>query len=197
MKNNKFLKIYAIIIIIILILIMFLIPDSFFLELQTKLHKEEIKEIKNDTLDFEKIETQKERILNNDLEYEYLMLDSIGTSSKTIECSGKIKESKETGICSSKEKISYTKETKKDAFLEMDIKYIDEKYIFDTIKDIEPNETTYNNSRELIYKTKILDLDTDITIYTDLDNITQISISNAYMTYVFKYSNIKDWQLKD
>ena len=192
MKNNKFLKIYAIIITIVLILIMFLIPDSFFLELQTKLHKQETKELKNDALDFEKLETQKERILNNDLEYEYLMLDSIGTSSKTVECSGKITESKETGICNSKEKISYTKETKKDAFLEMDIKYIDEKYIFDTIKDIEPTETTYNNSRELIYKTKILDLDTDITIYTDLDNITQISISNAYMTYVFKYSNIKD-----
>ena len=59
-------------------------------------------------------------------------------------------------------------------------------------KDIEPKEFTYNKTRELTYNTKILDLETEIVFYTDLDNITQINISNAYMTYVFKYNPIKD-----
>jgi hypothetical protein len=44
----------------------------------------------------------------------------------------------------------------------------------------------------MIYNTKILDLETEITLYTDLNNINQINISNAYMTYVFKYNHSKD-----
>lgn len=192
MKDNKFLKWYACIIIVILILIMFVLPDNFYLDLQTKFNIQEIKNTETKKIEFVDLEKQKENLLNKDYEYEYLMLDSIGINSITAECTGKIVDGNETGKCISPKEISYTSETKKDAILQLNIKYIDLEYIFNSIKDIEPIEVSYTKTRELIYKTKILDLDTDITIYTDIENITQISISNAYMTYVFKYNNMKD-----
>lgn len=191
MKNNKFLEIYAIIILVLLVII-FMIPDNFYLNLHTKLNKQDIKEIEETEYIFTDIDIQKENLLTKDNDYEYLMLDSIGEETKTAECTGSIVNGEETGTCKSSENISYTKETKKETILNMNVKYVDLEYIFNSIKDIEPTIISYTKSRELLYKTQILDLDTDITIYTDLDNITQINISNAYMTYVFKYTNIKD-----
>mgnify|MGYP003317624954 FL=1 len=45
-------------------------------------------------------------------------------------------------------------------------------------------------SRIYTYKTSIEKLETDIIVTTDLDAITQIEISNAYMTYILKYNNV-------
>lgn len=191
MKNNKFLKIYAIVIMVLLIVI-FMIPDDVYLNLHTKLNKQDIKEVEETEYTFTDIDVQKENLLTKDHDYEYLMLDSIGTETTTAECTGSVANGEDTGTCKSNQEISYTKETKKETILNMNVKYVDLEYIFKSIKDIEPTEISYTKSRELLYKTQILELDTDITIYTDLDNITQISISNAYMTYVFKYTNIKD-----
>lgn len=194
MKNNKFLKIYAIVIMILLIVI-FMIPDDFYLNLHTKLNKQdpkEIKELEEIEYTFTDIDIQKEKLLTKDHNYEYLMLDSIGTETKTVECTGSVANNEDSGTCKSTQEVSYTKETKKETILNMNIKYVDLEYIFKSIKDIEPTVISYTKSRELLYKTKILELDTDIIIYTDLDNITQINISNAYMTYVFKYTSIKD-----
>lgn len=191
MKENKFLKIYAIIILVLLVII-FMIPDNLYLNLYTKLNKQDIKGVEEIEYIFTDIDIQEENLLTKDHDYEYLMLDSIGDETKTAECTGSVVNGEDTGTCKSNNSISYTKETKKETILNMNVKYIDIEYIFKTIKDIEPTIISYTKSRELSYKTQILDLDTDIIIYTDLDNITQINISNAYMTYVFKYTNIKD-----
>ena len=192
MKNNKFLKYYAIAIAIALIAIMFIIPDSFYLDLESKKNRQTIKITETETKDFLDIQKQKENLLTKDHEYEYLMSEVIGTTMNKASCTGKIVDGVETGTCTTPQNVSYTKENKKDTILSLNVKYLDLEYIFKLIKDIEPTEISYNKTRELLYKTKILDLETEITIYTDLNNITQINISNAYMTYLFKYNNIKD-----
>ena len=191
MNNKKFLKIYGLII-IILLLVIFIIPDEFYLKLETKLHKQEITVKENESYTFIEIKKQQEKLLTDNYQYEYLMLDSIGEKTITVSCKGEQKDNTDNGSCTQSEEKTYTKETKKDTILSMNVKYLDLEYIFNAIKDIEPTEITYTKTRELLYKTKILELDTDITIYTDLENITQINISNAYMTYVFKYTSIND-----
>ena len=51
MNNKKFLKIYGLII-IILLLVIFIIPDEFYLKLETKLHKQEITVKENESYTF-------------------------------------------------------------------------------------------------------------------------------------------------
>lgn len=191
MKNNKFLKIYALIILIIL-LIIFIIPDSVYLKLDTKLNQPKITKKETPEKTFASIEKQQKKLINSNYEYKYLMMDSMGTKTLTYECTGTVKDSKENGSCISPKKVSYTEQDKKEAFSDINTDYINLEKIFNMTKDIEPKEFTYNKTRELTYNTKILDLETEIVFYTDLDNITQINISNAYMTYVFKYNPIKD-----
>lgn len=187
-KNNNFLIIYFIIIIIALVLIMFILPDSFFmkkyedLELPTteKLPKKE----------FTSYEVQIEHLLKKKFDYEYELLDSMGSTSYTYECSGKINETIESGSCILPEKVSYTEKNKQEVFKNIDINNLDVEYIFNMIKDVEPVETKYQTLREYNYTTKIKDLETEIVVHTDLDEITKIYISNAYMTYILKYSNL-------
>lgn len=192
MKEHKVLKWYAIIVFILLITIMFIIPDSFFLKLNTKLNKPNITEQETTDPTFLSIKEQQNNLLNNDYKYEYLMMDSMGTKTVTYECSGKKTEDEESGTCTSPENLTYTEKNKKEILSNINTDYIELEKIFALTKDIEPIELTYNKTRELIYNTKILDLETEIVFYTDLDNITQINISNAYMTYILKYNIIKD-----
>ncbi len=191
-KKNSFLTYYAGIILALLIIVMFIIPDSFFLKLNDIFNKQEItlKE-STTTINFKDLSIQKESLLTGDYEYEYLMLDSMGETPITYECLGKIENGKESGTCTSPKTFNYTNENKNILFSQINTDYIDLNYIFNLIKDIKPKELTYTKARELTYNVKILDLNTEITLYTDLDNINQINISNAYMTYVFKYNHNK------
>jgi len=187
-KRKKALKIYGIIIIIALTAIMFVIPDSAFLKLYNKnikkINNQEVKE--NNFVDYD---TQIEHLLNKQFKYEYLLLDSLSDKSYTYNCSGKIDKDIESGTCTEPERISYTETTKKDLF-KINTNYLDISYIFDYLKDYKPEETKYRSSREFKYNTKLEDLDTEIIVYTDLDEITKVEISNKFMTYVLKYSDI-------
>lgn len=186
-KRKILLIVYAIIILILLIAIMFIIPDSFFIK---KYEGIEIPSNKTEKKEFIDYEIQKEHLINNQYEYEYVLLDSMSKESNTYKCSGKTNKTIESGSCTSPEVISYTEKDKKEVFSKIDINYLNPTYIFNKIKNITPKETKYVTLREYNYQTMIEDLDTEIIIYTDLDEITKIEISNAYMTYILKYSNV-------
>ena len=190
-KRKKALLIYGLVIFIALMSIMFFIPDSAFL----KIYDKNIKKVKNTNsttnteVKFVDYDTQKERILKKQFKYEYVLLDSLSDKSYKYKCSGTINKEVESGTCTEPETISYTEKTKKDSF-KINTNYVDVTYLLNYIKDYEPEITTYNKTREFLYKTNLEKLDTDITIYTDLENITKIEISNEYMTYILKYDDI-------
>ena len=198
-KRTKALIIYGVVILIILATILFIIPDSALM----KLYEKNIDKINNETkeqeeakpIEFVDYEIQKERILKNKYEYQYVILDSMGKQTYKYNCSGKTSGKVDSGTCTSPSDISYTEKTKKKSF-KIDTKYLDLNYIFTKLlKDKKPDITEYKHSKEYNYKAKIQDLETEIIVYTDPDNITKIEISNAYMTYILKYSNISYWQL--
>lgn len=186
-KTKTILGIYAIIIIIALICIMFIIPDSFFMKQYEDIQLPSNEVEKKEFVDYEE---QKKHLLMNKYNYEYLLLDSMGTQTYTFECSGQVKENLESGSCTSPEGISYTEKTKKEAFSKINEKYLEPQTILTLIEKVTPEETKYATTRDYLYKVKIEDLDTEITITTDLDEITKICISNGYMTYILKYSNV-------
>lgn len=187
-KRNKILIVYAIIVFIALIMIMFIIPDSFFLG---KYNNTIITPEKNsDPKNFIDYEIQKNNLMENKYEYDYLLLDSMGAGSYQYNCSGKKDETIESGTCTSPDKFSYTEANKKEAFSKINTDYIDATYLFDLIKDITPEETKYTTLREYKYVTTIEDLETDIIVHTDLNDIIKIEISNMYMQYIIKYNNV-------
>ena len=47
-----------------------------------------------------------------------------------------------------------------------------------------------NDGKCYIYKTKIIDYETDIMIYTGEKTINKITITNGLMTYILKFSNV-------
>ena len=184
-KRKKSLIIYGFVILIIL-LVIFIIPDSFYM----KLYSKNIEKIENSTkIEFVDYDTQKERLLANKFKYEYLILDSMSNVSYQYKCSGTINEDVESGTCSEPEKISYTEANKKEVF-KINTDYVDIKYLFDLLSKTEPEVTKYQTSREYNYKVDIEKLDTEIIVYTDVDNINKIEISNKYMTYIIKISDV-------
>lgn len=193
LKRKSIMIIYALIIFILLIVILFVLPDSFFVDK----NNDSIPQIDNESpKEFTDYETQIEHLLNKKFEYEYILLDSMGTQSYSFECSGKIDDTIESGTCVLPTKVSYTEKNVAEVYKNIDSRYLDVEFLFNTIKDVEPTETRYQTIREYNYKIKITDLDTDITVHTDLDEITKIYISNAYMTYIMKYTNVSYWHLK-
>ena len=187
-KRKKILIGYGVVILIILIAIMFIIPDSEFLKLYSKnIEKIETQEVeKKEFIDYD---TQKERILNKQFKYEYVLLDSLTNKTYKYNCNGTLDKDIESGTCTEPERLSYTEQTKKDTF-KINIDYLDIEYILELVKDITPEEIKYQTTREYTYKTTLDKLDTEILIYTDLENITKVEISNKYMTYILKYSDI-------
>jgi len=187
-KRKKILTVYGIVIFIILIAIMFIIPDSAFLRLYSK-NVEKIENQEKTNREFIDYEIQKERILKKQFSYEYLLLDSLSDTTYKYNCSGKIDKDIESGTCTEPERLSYTEKNKKDTF-KINIDYTDVTYLLDVIKNLKPKEIKYQTTREYTYKTTLGKLDTEIIIYTDLENITKIEISNKYMTYILKYSDV-------
>ncbi len=194
-KNNdskNFLLIYGIVIIIILVLIMFVFPDDLFMlkykdiEIPEGATKPQVE--KKEFVDYE---VMKNNLLMGSYEYEYVLLDSMGTVTYQYNCSGKVDKGIEIGTCTKPTNFSYTEKTKVEEF-KISTKYLEVAAILELIKNSEPKIDEYPTSKEYYYKTKIEELDTDVNIYTDLENITRIDISNAYMTYILKYSDIKN-----
>jgi hypothetical protein len=83
--------------------------------------------------------------------------------------------------------MKYTGENKKQAFDKINNDYITPKKIFSLLKNIEPTLESHNTYREYTYNIKIKELDTEIIVRTTKEEITQISINNAFMSYLLKY----------
>lgn len=186
-KRGLFLLIYAIVIIILLIYILFIAPDSMFL---SKESKELIEQIESkEPREFLTIEEQFEHLKNKLYNYEYNILDSMSDKSYTFKCEGKINATKEEGTCTNPV-VEYTESNKKEVFKKINIDYLEPEKIYELIKDINPTIDTYTDSKTYTYNLIIKGLNSDITIISGFDDISEIRITNAYMTYVLKFSNV-------
>ncbi len=189
-KKFNFIAIYAILILVALAIILFILPDSFFTERFEEKVPEEIKENINKRK-FKDYQEQIDNLLKKKFDYEYNILDSMGTKTYIFNCEGKMSSDKDTGACYMPSKKEYTEKNYKEVY-SINTDYLDVENIFNLIKDTEPKLQTEATTRTFKYTSKIKDLDTDITIQTNLENITEIEISNAYMTYTLKYSNVNN-----
>jgi len=187
-KRKRLLFIYGIFIFILLIVIMFLLPDRFFLDKYKDLEMPTTSLEKKEFIDYSE---QKKKLLNKNFSYEYILLDSMGSQTYTYECNGVLEGERESGICTLPENFSYNEKTKKEDFKYINQDYLSVNYIFHLLEGLEEKEVKYTTLREYHYQVRIEELDTEIVVYTNLDNINKIEISNAYMTYVFKYENIR------
>lgn len=183
-KRKIGLTIYAIIIIVILIFIVFIAPDSLFsknppLDLSPDMKKE-----------FVDYEEQKNNLKQNKYDYEFNIFDSMSDTTYIYQCKGTINEETETGSCTLPENLTYNSTNKKEKLKNINLDFIDPTFIFDLIKDIEPEIIKYQTDREYSYTLNIGDLETDILIRTNLNDITEIVLNNAYNQYHIKYSNI-------
>lgn len=183
----KALIIYAIVVIIALIIILFVIPDSVFYKIGGKKMNSDLPTVVDN---FVSIEDAEKNLTKNKYSYEYTILDSIGTKSYSFKCQGTRNEDLESGTCTSPKKVSYTEKDKEKVFKEIQNEFLEPKKVFKLLKDIKPNITKYQSTREYEYKVSLDKLDTTITIETDKENITKIEIMNGYMSYILKYSNI-------
>lgn len=184
MNQKKFFTIYGIVIIIALIVIMFIIPEEEFLK-----NKEGYEELKNsvEKIKYDDIETQKERLLKNNYEYEYNVIHN----SIQYVCTGTKTGDTENGRCSAPQSISYNETDKFNEDKLFLIKYVEPEYIFKKIENVEPTISMTNDGKSYTYKVKISEFDTDIIIYTGEKTINKITITNGLMTYVLKYANTK------
>lgn len=183
MKNKKFLIIYGFIIFIILLVIV-LAPNKWF---SRKLPSDPVVEVPEKVID---LDAQYSRLRNNKYEYRYLIMYDINGDQSTYKCNGTIDGENESGSCTSPKNVSYTNKDKKEVFKKIKSEYLDMNYLLDLIKDVKPTDKKYENTYLYIYT---LDLDntmTDISIYSDGDNIIEIEIANKYGAYVIRLSNV-------
>lgn len=185
-KRKTILIIYFIVVAIALITILFILPDSFFQKNYEEFNNFS-QPIKKEFVDYS---IQQAHLLKRKYEYEYKLLDSMGSQTYTYECKGTLDEEIESGTCKLPEKMSYNEKNKDEIYKNINTNYLDVEYIFNLIEDVEPQITKYQTFREYNYNIKIKELSTEIVIHTDLNEITKIYISNAYMTYILKYTNV-------
>jgi hypothetical protein len=190
MKNRvKFLTIYGVIVVGILAYIVFFAPDTMFydedkVEELTK-QMEENKEIKK----YKTIEEQKENLLNA-TSYDYSFRLMYGNNIE-YNCNGSYKDGVDSGNCVGSKVVSYnSRANKKEVLNNVDTHYLEADEILALIK--EEVEPTYLEQRKYEYSVMIGKHQTDITISTDKDNITDILVSNDAMTYLIKYTNISN-----
>lgn len=187
-RKIKFFIIYASILIVALALIMFIIPDSFFLRKYKNIElPTQESPTKTTPKEFVDYEVQKERLLKNNYSYEYSILDN---KMNIYKCQGTINNDLESGICTNPQKFTYTEKDKKQKFNNIDYKLLDISYIMNLIKDITPEERNFSTTREYLYQIQYNNLKTDITIFTDLENINKIEFDNAEVNYFINFSNI-------
>ena len=183
MKNKKFLIIYGVIIFIGLLVIV-LAPNSWF---SKKLPSGEIVNTPEKEIN---LSEQYDRLKNNKYEYRYLIMYDINGDQSTYKCNGTVDGDNESGSCSSPKEVSYTNDNKKEIFKKIKVEYLDISYLIDLFKDIEPTEKKYENTYLYIYTLDLDNTKTDISVYSDGDNIIEIELANKYGAYVIRLSNI-------
>ena len=170
---------------------MFVIPDSFFLKFYQKNIDKVTQGLPQDQEqepDFTDYETQQERLLKKEYDYKYLLYDD--KEGSTYKCTGTLSGTKDKGKCTSPKKIEYTEKNIK-KLTSFNKNYVDVKYIFEKVKDVEPKVLNMDTDREFIYNLTLDGQDTEIVVYTSHDDIYRIDISNIKHVYVVKFSNIK------
>lgn len=195
-KTKNFLFIYAIVIVILLLCVMFILPDSFFSKKYDDNYNKYFggnKTQNNEPVkkEFTDYEEQKEALRSGNYSYKFNILDSMGKESYRYECTGTVDKDTETGKCVLPDLVEYDQMSKKGAYKQINIDYITPSKLFDLVKDTTPTLNSYNTYREYTYNIKIQKLETEIIVQTSLEEITQISISNAYMTYLLKFEGLK------
>ena len=180
-NKNKFLFIYGLIIIVILI-IMFVADDKYFINKEKETAK--INKVINKESTYEE---ELKALLNKEYDYHY----SLNYNGVTYKCQGTKRKEEEKGNCSEPQEIEYTKDNIQEVFNNINTDYLDVEYIYNSIKDIEPEITKLDVKRYYTYNVNILKLKGQIIIYSDSKRITQITIVNGYLTYVLYFDNIK------
>lgn len=179
-KRSIFLLIYALIIIVLLIYILFIAPDSLF----SKKQKDQVEQ-----RTFTDYNIQKKNLMNKQYDYDYDIL----YGNTVYNCSGTLNNNKESGTCTKPEQTSYDEKTKKEIYSDININNLDVAYIFKQIENIQPTENKYGSKRSYTYKLVLDKYSTEIIIYTNYDDITEIQLSNAYEVYDLKFTNILYW----
>ena len=184
MNRKKFFIAYAIVIALALIVILFVLPEESFLK-----NKKGYEELKNsvEKIKYDDIETQKERLLKNQYDYEYNVIHN----NIQYDCNGSKDGEKDRGRCTAPTSMSYDETDKFNEDKLFNIKYVEPEYIFKKIEGVEPTIIMTNDGKSYNYKVKISNFDTDIIIYTGEKTINKISITNGLMTYVLKFNNTK------
>lgn len=176
-KRGIFLLVYAFIIIALLIYILFIAPDSLF----TKNKTEETTQ--RTYIDYK---IQQENLMKKQYDYDYDIL----YGNTVYNCTGTMNKDKETGQCTNPKEISYNETTKQDVFSDINMNNLNVSYIFKQIENIEPTENKYGSKRSYKYELILGKYQTEIMIYTNYDEITEIQLSNAYEVYDLKFTNI-------
>lgn len=180
-KKNYFWLSYVFLILIALLLLLFVVPDNFFSKKTTKGTNPNSTDTTRE-FPFKEYEEMKEALEQENYEYRY---EVMGDTSMYIYEGKKDKETEEGMFYGNEEEYGYT-------FLN---KYINKElvsipFLFSLLMDIEPKVQTYNNTRMYTYNNIYQDIETEIIIYTDLDNITRIVIGSVYYQYNLTYTNI-------
>ncbi len=178
--SKKFLITYALIIVFLLIIILFVADDKYFVSKNTS---NETSINKTKTVPYEE---QLKKLLNNKYEYHY----DLNHNGITYKCQGKKDKEEDSGTCSEPELITYTQENFQEKLKELNVEYLDVNHIYSMIKDLEPKMTNVNVKRYYTYNVNIMNLKGEIIIYSDLKNITQITIVNGYLTYVLYFDSV-------
>ena len=188
-KKNKFLFVYIIIIIAILISIMFLVPDSFikkFSRFRSFYDKDGVIIEPSEEATVLPYEKQIENLQKNHYSYEYL----INYKNVTYRCKGTKDGEYDQGRCTSPKEIEYTTSTYKETYKDVDTNLLDVDYIFNMIKDIEPEKSTINGIDIYNYEIPKSQDSILVSVQSNGDHITEIRISRGYYVYQMKYSNI-------
>ncbi len=189
-KEHKGLVIYSIIILILLFVILFVLDDDFikkhssfknFFNQTTASNNEQSTKDK-----FANYEDQIKALEQNKFKYKY-EIDYNGTY---YQCEGTKNKEEDNGSCTKPEQVTYTKDNFAEVYSKINTKFLDVKYIFDSLKEYEPKEEKYGEERVFVYTIKTTNGTNEISIYTDYENITKICIAKGYLTYILNYSDI-------
>lgn len=187
-KRKIALAIYGLVIIIALIYIVFFAPDSFFIKKGDKTITNLNEIIKPQKVDFK---IQKENLLHNNYDYEYILVDSRTSPPKNYNCTGTITDGKREGTCTSPDNVTYTDANFKEVFKYIYLNYLDPTYILELLDNSKVTTNDLEAYVDYVFNTKYQTLDTSITVRTNNENITDIIVINLAMQYHIKISNIK------
>lgn len=179
-KKNYFWLSYVFIILIALLLIVFVLPDHFFSKTTNGTNPNNTDA--TDEFPFREYEEMQENLEQENYAYRY---EIMGDTSIYIYEGKKDKEKEQGKFSGNDEEYTYT--SLNDL---INKELVSMPTIFLLIHDVEPKIQTYKNTRMYTYTTLYQDIETEITIYTDLENITRIVIGSVLYQYNLTYTNI-------